>query len=150
MSKSRRAARPMTALVLTVAGCAGPVAENAAPRIIYNPPRVVYVPAPPLAVGDTITRDDASVCVLHHGDGSPARTLDGCPPELDRAGSMVRWPDGRCVVDALVECPPPSVSTCNPPPPMPVECPPDSPPPPGPQRGPTMNPPPPSPPSEVR
>jgi hypothetical protein len=53
-----------------------------------------------------------------------ARPVDerGVPLDL-RADEVTRQPDGQCLYTPPVNCPPPDEATCNPPPPIPVECP---------------------------
>ncbi len=124
MPRARKPRRPMSAFVLTLAACGGSTGSTGAtgePILSRNPPARMVADAPPLAIGDRFEIGTDGECVHHPANGERV-VQPGCPTEFG-PGTLTRGPDGTCRYMAHVDCPPPSVATCNPPPPQIVPCP---------------------------
>ncbi|MEO7094116.1 MAG: hypothetical protein ABI175_12755 [Polyangiales bacterium] len=112
MSSRRTAPRRATlasSFVLTssalVFACTGdPNAK--APNEHHNPPMEVHSNPP-----------------MPHPEAPTASTDPSLKPAPKSGGTVSKNPDGTCSWMEDIKCPPPEVATCNPPPPMPVQCP---------------------------
>ena len=69
-------------------------------------------PTPPPPPADAAPRD-------HRDQPTPPPGMGGGP----QTWSIVTMGDGSCAAEANIQCPPPDVGTCNPPPPITITCP---------------------------
>ena len=109
MQRSRNRAALAASFVVTgsalfVACASDPQPKT--PEYTHNPPMPHTAEPPPSATSSATTTSDANL-----------------KPAPATGGKVSKMPDGSCVWMADVDCPPPEVATCNPPPPMPVKCP---------------------------